>query len=560
MPTTPARREGEGFDVTVRTLLRMPTPVSRSAPSGSLDAGAWQERLTELMHRHRVPGATLGVLHDGTITETAAGVLSTATGVAVTPDSLFQIGSITKVWTATLVMQLVDEGALDLDTPVVEVLPGFRVADAAVTEEVTTRHLLTHTSGIDGDVFTDTGRGDECIERYVLGMKDVVQNHPLGATFSYCNAGYVLAGRIVEHLTGLTWDRALRERLIEPLGLEGTVTLPEEALLHRTAVGHVHEPGEDPVPTTTWTLVRSMGPAGLITARVGDVLSFARMHLAGGLAADGTQVLSAASAGSMAEKHADLPDTRTLGDSWGLGWIRYGWDGERLIGHDGNTIGQSAFLSVLPAHGLAVSLLTNGGSARDLYHALWSEIFRETVGVRMPAPLEPPASPPEFDPARYVGRYERSGITTEVTEQEGGLTLRATVTGPLAEVVPKPVHEYPLVPVEPDVFVVEGPGGDDLDGGDVLRDRRRRALRPLRRPRESPRRRRLAGVCEELVDRRRHDELEARTAGADRLAGARRAEPRPEVERSAGRVRLLDEEHDVCGAPVARPGRNRLDE
>ena len=182
----------------------MPTPVSGSPPTGPFDAAAWQERLTELMRRHRVPGATLGVLHDGTITETAAGILSTATGVAVTPDSLFQIGSITKVWTATLVMQLVDEGALDLDAPVAEVLPGFRVADPAVTEQVTTRHLLTHTSGIDGDVFTDTGRGDECIERYVAGMKDVVQNHPLGATFSYCNAGYVLAGRIVEHLTGLT--------------------------------------------------------------------------------------------------------------------------------------------------------------------------------------------------------------------------------------------------------------------------------------------------------------------------------------------------------------------
>ena len=441
----------------MRTLLRMPTPDSGSPPTGSFDAAAWQERLTELMRRHRVPGATLGLLNDGTITETGAGVLSTATGVEVTPESLFQIGSITKVWTATLVMQLVDEDVLDLDAPVAEVLPGFRVADPAVTEQVTTRHLLTHTSGIDGDVFTDTGRGDECIERYVAGMKDVVQNHPLGATFSYCNAGYVLAGRIVEHLTGLTWDRALRERLIEPLGLDGTVTLPEEALLHRTAVGHVHEPGEDPVPTTTWTLARSMGPAGLITARVGDVLSFARMHLSGGLAADGTRVLSAAGAGSMSEKHADLPDTRTLGDSWGLGWIRYGWDGERLIGHDGNTIGQSAFLSVLPAHGMAVSVLTNGGSARDLYHGLWSEIFRETVGVRMPAPLEPPASPPEFDPARYVGRYERSGITTEVTEQDGALTLRATVTGPLAELVPKPVHEYPLVPVEPDVFALKDP-------------------------------------------------------------------------------------------------------
>lgn len=409
------------------------------------------------MQRHRVPGATLGILHGGTITETGAGVLSKATGVEVTPGSLFQIGSITKVWTATLVMQLVDEGALDLDAPIAEVLPGFRIADPLVTRTVTTRHLLTHTSGIDGDVFTDTGRGDDCIERYVAGMKDVAQNHPLGATFSYCNAGYVLAGRVVEHLTGATWDRALRERLIEPLGLEGTVTLPEEALLHRTAVGHVGEPGDDPVPAPVWVLARSMGPAGLITARVRDLLAFARMHLEGGVAPDGSRVVSDASARSMAEKHADLPDTRTLGDSWGLGWIRYGWGEERLIGHDGNTIGQSAFLSLLPKHGMAVALLTNGGAARDLYHELWSKIFRETVGVEMPAPLEPPASPPDFDPARYVGRYERSGITTEVMEQDGGLALRATVTGPLAELVPKPVHEYPLVAVEPDLFALKDP-------------------------------------------------------------------------------------------------------
>ena len=417
----------------------------------------WRERLVELMQRHRVPGATLGILRDGSITETGAGVLSTSTGVEVTADSLFQIGSITKVWTATLVLQLVDEGVLDLDAPVVDVLPAFRVADPVVSRTVTTRHLLTHTSGIDGDVFTDTGRGDDCIERYVAGMSEVAQNHPLGATFSYCNAGYVVAGRIVEHLTRSTWDRALRERLIEPLGLEGTVTLPEEALLHRTAVGHVGEPGDDPAPAPVWALPRSMAPAGLITARVRDVLAFARMHLDGGVAADGSRVLSGESARSMAAKHADLPDTRTLGDSWGLGWIRYGWGGERLIGHDGNTIGQSAFLSVLPSHGMAVALLTNGGATKDLYHDLWREIFRETVGIEKPAPLEPPASPPDIDPTRYAGRYERSGVTTEVMESEGGLALRATVTGPLAEIVPKRVHEYPLVAVEPDLFVLRDP-------------------------------------------------------------------------------------------------------
>jgi len=436
----------------------MATFASRSASSAPFDAASWRERLVELLARHRVPGASLGILHDGEITTIGAGVLGKATGVEVTPESLFQIGSITKVWTATLVMQLVDEGVLDLDAPVAGVLPGFRVADPDVSETVTTRHLLTHTSGIDGDVFTDTGRGDECLARYVAAMAGIAQNHPLGATWSYCNAGYVLAGRIVEQLTQTTWDRALRKRLIEPLGLGGTVTLPEEALLHRTAVGHVGEPGDDPVPATTWVLPRSMGPAGLITARVGDLLAFARMHLSDGVAADGTRVLSAESTRLMAEKHAELPDSHTLGDSWGLGWIRYAWDGERLIGHDGNTIGQSAFLSLLPSRGFAVSLLTNGGATRDLYHELYGEIFRETVGLEKPAPLEPLASPPDVDLEPYVGRYERAALTTEVfVGDDGGLRLRATVTGPLAEVMPEPVHELALIPVEPGLFVLREP-------------------------------------------------------------------------------------------------------
>ena len=433
-------------------------PRTEETGRDATDAAAWRERLVELMAAHRVPGATLGILRKGTVTVTGAGTLSKATGVEVTPDSLFQIGSITKVWTATLVMQLVDEGRLDLDTPVADVLPGFRVADPDVSRAVTTRHLLTHTSGIDGDVFTDCGRGDDCVARYVEGLREVGQNHPLGATWSYCNSGYVLAGRIVEQLTGLTWDAALRERLAAPLGLERTVTLPEDALLHRTAVGHVGEPDEDPVPTTTWLFTRSMGPAGLVTASVEDVLAFARMHLEGGVAADGTSVLSVASCEAMAARAAELPDRHTLGDSWGLGWVRFGWDGERLLGHDGNTIGQSAFLRMLPSRSLAVALLTNGGNTTDLFHDLYSEIFRAAAGLEVPAPLEPPASPPPVEPDRYVGRYERTAMTTEVYARDDGLRLRATATGPLAELLPEPVHEFPLVPVEPDRFALRAPG------------------------------------------------------------------------------------------------------
>lgn len=429
-----------------------------------LDAAHWQRRLAELAGRCRVPGAVVGVLRVGAggagddVVLAAHGVLSKGTGVGVTEDSVFQIGSITKVWTATLAMQLVDEGVLDLGTPVVEVLPELRLSDAEVTKQVTVRHLLTHTSGIDGDVFTDTGRGDDCLERYAARLGEAGQNHPVGATFSYCNSGFSLLGRVVEKVTGQTWDQALRERLIVPLGLARTVTLPEEALLHRAAVGHVAEGDAEPAPAPVWGLPRSAGPAGLVTAAAGDVLAFARAHLTGGLAADGTRVLSEASAAAMAAHQTDLPDRYTLGDSWGLGWIRFGWGGHRLLGHDGNTIGQSAFLRLLPGQGLAVVLLTNGGHAADLYEDLFREIFAEVAGVALPAPLAPAAAPPEIDGSRHVGLYERSGARIEVAEAEGGLRLTHTVTGPLASLTPSPVREFDLVPVEDGLYVCRTPG------------------------------------------------------------------------------------------------------
>jgi dipeptidyl aminopeptidase/acylaminoacyl peptidase/CubicO group peptidase (beta-lactamase class C family) len=444
----------------------------------AIDAEHWQRRLAVLAERHKVPGASLGILRLGTgdpstggrpdeVIEAAYGYANAPAKIEATTDTLFQIGSMSKVWTATLAMQLVDEGKLDLDAPVAEVLPELQLDDAETAKTVTMRHLLNHTSGIDGDVFTDTGRGDDCVEKYVGLMSDVKQNHPLGATWSYCNSGFTLAGRVIEKLTGLTWDAALRERIYAPLGLKHTVTLPEEALLFRAAAGHVDTSGDEPVLAPVWQLPRSLGPAGLIVSTPADVLAFARMHLAGGLAADGTRVLSAASTAAMTEFQAEVPDKYVLGDSWGIGWIRFGWDGQRLVGHDGNTIGQAAFLRVLPEAGLAVTLLTNGGHTRDLYGDLYREIFAELAGVNMPAPIEPPAVPVETDITPHLGRYERAGVIMEIlanpvevsTGAIDGPALRTTITGPLAELTPADdlVHTYPLHAMSQDLYVVREP-------------------------------------------------------------------------------------------------------
>ncbi|MER5850725.1 serine hydrolase domain-containing protein [Streptomyces sp. NPDC002012] len=165
------------------------------------EVGAWlRRRLPDLLVESQVPGAAVAVQAGDEWVESAAGVLSTATGVDATVDSLFQIGSITKVMTATLVMQLADEGRLDLDAPVRAVLPEFRIADEEAARGITTRHLLSHVAGFEGDIFTDTGKGDDCLEKYLGVLRDVPQLFEPGAMFSYNNAGYCVLGRIVEVL------------------------------------------------------------------------------------------------------------------------------------------------------------------------------------------------------------------------------------------------------------------------------------------------------------------------------------------------------------------------
>lgn len=418
-----------------------------------------QARLPELLAEHRVPGAAIAVYAGGEVVDHAAGVLSTATGVTATPDSLFQIGSITKVWTATLIMQLADEDKLDLDAPVRRYLPEFALADEAAAAAVTVRQLLCHTAGFEGDIFTDTGPGDDCVEKYVATLGGTAQLFPAGELFSYNNAGYCVLGRIVEVLRGQAYDACLREFLFAPLGLSHAATGPYEAILHRAAVGHLQpEPDADPVPAPIWALVRSNAPAGAMLAmRPRDLLAFVRMHLDGGRAADGTAVLSPASAAAMRQRQVTVPVSGLMGDAWGLGWELFDWPGGEVFGHDGGTIGQSAFLRVAPEHGVAVALNVNGGNPFALYTELFPRLLRELAGIEMPALPVPPADPQPVDAARYLGTYTSEVAELVVTQDgEGRIWLEQTPRGVLAELGGKPerselahLHGDVFLPVEP---------------------------------------------------------------------------------------------------------------
>lgn len=421
------------------------------------DVREWlSTRLRELAAEHQVPGAAVAVLAGGETAEAAYGVLSRTTGVEATTDSVFQIGSITKVWTASLVMQLVDEGAVDLDAPVRRYLPEFRVADETASQRITVRQLTCHISGFEGDIFTDTGRGDDAVAKYLGTITQVPQLFPPGGRFSYNNAGYVVLGRLVEVLRDKPYAAALRDHLITPLGLTHTATDAYEAILHRAAVGHIKpDPDGDPVPAPSWALVSSNAPAGAMLAmRPADLVRFARLHLDGG-----GEVLSGTAVKAMQQRQVELPYLGILGDAWGIGWEIFDWDGGPVVGHDGGTLGQAAFLRLVPGAGVAVALLTNGGEALPVYRGIVGGALAELAGVRMPDPPAPPAAPEVFDARRYVGRYEADIVAYEVTaDEDGRLWLSMTPRGPIAE-AGIPPERYEIVRLRGETFVSVQPRG-----------------------------------------------------------------------------------------------------
>jgi CubicO group peptidase (beta-lactamase class C family) len=402
------------------------------------------ENLTRLIDKHGVPAASVAVLADGAVSKAAAGVLSLSTRVEATTDSVFQVGSITKLWTTTLIAQLVAEGKVDLDRPVRDHLPDFKLADEQTAAAVTPRHLLTHTGGFSGDAFTPTSRGDDGVELYLRDvMPGLAQEVPLGAGFSYNNAGFVVLGRIAEVLRGKPYHELIREHIAVPLELGHVATIPDEALLYRAAVGHLPPtPGAPLQPAPIWSLVHAMAPAGsLLAMSASDLIGFGRAYLDASL-------LDRAMIDRLWEPQLDVPRTGALTDQWGLGWTIFGVEGGPVYGHDGGTVGQSAFFRLVPDKGVAVALLTNGGDTAALYDELVGRLLRETAGVTLPARPVPPTEPAEISPELVIGRYDGVLFRATVSVEDGEFwVLDEAVSEQAKMMLPEP-NRFRVVPLD----------------------------------------------------------------------------------------------------------------
>jgi CubicO group peptidase (beta-lactamase class C family) len=351
-----------------------------------------------LARKHQVPGAQLAIYRGGLTVAHEIGELESGTGLRVTRDAVFPIGSITKSFTATVAMILVADGDVDLDAPIRDCVP--EMGDLGAT--ISLRQLLSHTSGLaesSGMEEKSSSSLRHYIVEHVCG-RNLVQ--PPGTGFSYSNPGYIVAGRLIETITGMPWPEAVESILLRPLGIEPAfVNLPgtipprrQVATGHsvNTSVGRIRPVRPEPVP--------AFAPAGALAVSAVDLVKLGLIHVGPGR----PEVLPAACATQM-RRAVPRGDPFGLADGWGLGLAVYGQPPAEWAGHDGNASGTSCYVRINPADGWVVALTSNSNTGAGLWQDFQAELARAGVPVnlpRIPAPGGPQAAPPRGCAGQYT--------------------------------------------------------------------------------------------------------------------------------------------------------------
>ena len=389
----------------------------------------------DAMERYHVPGVAIWMIRADDVDVSAFGVTSVEHPLPVDGDTLFQIASVTKTMTATVIMRLIERDALDLDAPVRRYIPAFRLRDAAAQERATVRHLVTHTGGWLGDCFADFGNGDDALERYVAAMAELEQITPLGEIWHYSNSSFALLGRLIEVVTGKTYEEATRELLFIPLGMTRSCFSAGEAITHRVAIGHVIV-DEKPTVARPWAFPRATTPVGGIVSTANDLMRYARFHLGDGTAPDGARLLSRDSLDLMRTPLADADLDRKVGVSWFVRSV----GGVRLQYHGGVAIGQQGVLMLAPDRGEAVTVQTNSARGGLLHQDVTTWWQRQRLNLNVPEPVYI-----ELDTARYkeyADRYRAELSDAELELSDTGLVYR-TFSHNKLNVQPKPPDPPP---------------------------------------------------------------------------------------------------------------------
>jgi CubicO group peptidase (beta-lactamase class C family) len=382
------------------------------------------------MKEFGVPGVAIGILHNGTVSIRGLGITNVEDSLPVTAHTVFPIASISKTFATTAMMRLVEQGKVDLKAPVRTYIPEFKVRDEAVSRNVTVLHLLTHLGGWEGQV-SGPDRGSETLANFLTTITDLMQVAPPGAAWSYNNAGFSIAGRVIEKITGNSINRSIRDLVFQPLGLEHAGTTAGDFIVNRFAAGHTTRDGKP-------TLNRPFSPSVSVTAGgvglcITDLMAYARFHLGDGTAPNGERVLTRESLELMR-----TPQARKQGndDDMGIGWHLRTMGSIRTASHGGTLGGHILLLEIVPERNFAIAILTNASAGWRLIQDVEREALKSYLGATyamnqaiahrglvetLPA-VQPLAQQP--DPAPYVGTYARPSNTVVVRAEGGHLFVQ----------------------------------------------------------------------------------------------------------------------------------------
>ena len=395
------------------------TPALAQAPSDS-KFEALATLTAAKLKEFGVPGVAIGIVHNGNTMIRGVGITNVEDSLPVTAHTVFPIASISKTFAATAMMRLVEQGKVDLRAPVRTYLPEFRVRDETATRDATVWHLLTHLGGWEGQV-SGPDRGTETLAHFLTTITDLMQVAPPGAAWSYNNAGFSVAGRVMEKITGASINRSIRDLVFRPLGLEHAGTTAGDFIVNRFAAGHTTRDGK-PALNRPFTPSVSV-TAGGIGLCMTDLMAYARFHMGDGTAANGERVLKKESLELM---RTPQMKKQANDDDMGIGWHLRSLGSIRTASHGGTLGGHILLLEIVPERNFAIAILTNASAGWRLIQEVEREALRSYLGASY-APNQaiahrglvetlPTATPlaPQPDPAPYVGTYARPGNTVVV--------------------------------------------------------------------------------------------------------------------------------------------------
>lgn len=352
------------------------------------------QKIKAEMKRLSVPGVSIGIWHKGQEHSDGFGVTSVEHPLPVTAETLFQVGSISKTFTATLLVKLAEQGKVDLDAPVKTYIKDLKLQDKKVEKRVTIRHLLTHMGGWVGDYFNDFGNGDDALAKMVKDIAHLPQIQPLGTIWSYNNTGFNIASRVIEIVIGLTYEQAVQSMLFDPLKLKMSFFYPSDLLFtHRFAVGHYIKNKKVQV-ARPWAIGRAGNGVGGVVSTVQDLLSYARFHMS-----SGRGIMSKKSLQAMRVKQVNAGARGDMGISWFIREVGT----VRLYGHGGATHGQQAYLFFIPDQDFALAILTNSEEGGIITASVvgWALEMYFNAKAKLPVPIERPAA----ELKEFLGRY-----------------------------------------------------------------------------------------------------------------------------------------------------------